>query len=244
VPDLYDEDLVTELRALGPWLDVPEPADQLTAVRSRLTSPRPHLRHARRWIAVAVAALVGTVAAVAPARAAVVDAVGDLLRVAGIEVRREAAPGGLPTQPSPLPSTRSTGLDEARRAARFPVRVPAALGTPEQILLADPDNAGAPRVVTLTYRGGGVRFDQFDGAPTIAFFKTAPDAQWVQIGTDPAIWLAGPHPVTYVGRDGVARTETARLAGPTLIWASSGVTYRLEGLPTLEEARAAALSLK
>jgi hypothetical protein len=244
VPDRHDEDLVTELRALGPWLEVAEPADQRAAVRARLARPHPARRLLRRWIVAVVAAVVGTVAVVPPARAAVVDTVGDLLRVAGIEVRREPTPGGLPARPSPLPSVRSAALDDARRAALFPVRAPVTLGTPEQVLLADPDKAGAPRVVTLTYRGGTVRLDEFDGSVSPAFFKTAPDARWVEIGGEPGIWLPGPHAVTYVGRDGVRRTETARLAAPTLIWLAGGVTYRLEGLSTLEEAHAAALSLQ
>jgi len=42
----------------------------------------------------------------------------------------------------------------------------------------------------------------------------------------------------------VQRTETARLAAPTLIWVAGGVTYRLEGLSTLAEANAAALSVE
>ena len=242
--DHHDDDIVAELRALSTRLDVPAPADQRAAVRARLAGARPARRRVRRWIAVAVAAVAGTVTAIAPARAAVVDAVGDLLRVAGIEVRREPrATGSLPARPSPLPSVRSAALDEARRAARFPVRVPAVLGTPEEVLLADPDQDGAPRVVTLTYRGGAVRFDQFDGAPELMFLKSAPDARWITIGTGPGIWLPGPHAVTYVGRDGVERTATARLAGPTLIWTSGEVTYRLEGVPTLDEARSIASSV-
>ena len=48
--------------------------------------------------------------------------------------------------------------------------------------------------------------------------------------------MAAPHDVTYVDRDGVERTATTRLAGPTLVWQSGAVTYRLEGLPTKEEA--------
>jgi hypothetical protein len=243
VADHVEDALVAELRALGDWLDVPEPADQRVAVRARLARLDHRRRRVRRWIVATVAAIVGTVAVVPPARAAVVDGVGDLLRVAGIEVRREAAPGGLPARPSPLPSVRPSTLDEARRVARFPVRVPAALGVPDRVLLADPDDAGAPRVVTLTYRGGTVRFDQFDGAVSPAFFKSAPAAQWVDIGAGPGIWLPGPHPVTYVDRKGIERTETARLAGPTLIWVAGTVTYRLEGLSTLKEARAVALSL-
>jgi hypothetical protein len=244
MPDHQDDDLAAELRGLSTWMDVGEPADQRTAVRARLARLRLARRRVRWWIASVVAAIVGTVALVAPARAAVVDAVGVLLRVTGIEVSREPGHGGLPTRSSPLPAVRSVALDEARRAALFPVRVPDTLGTPEQVLLADRDDKGAPRVVTLTYRGGAVRFDQFDGTVSPVFLKSAPDARWMGIGQDFGIWLPGPHAVTYVGRDGVERTETARAAGPTLIWASGAVTYRLEGLPTLQEALDAALSLK
>jgi hypothetical protein len=236
------QDLGAELRELAGWLEVAEPADQRAAVRARLVRPSPARHRVRRWILAGVAAVVGTVAVVAPARAAVVEVVGSILRVAGIEVRQEPVPGGLPERPSPLPSVRTAALDEARRVALFPVRAPAALGTPEQVVLADPDDAGAPRVVTLTYRGGAVRRDEFDGTVSPAFFKSASDAQWVEIGSGPGIWLPGPHAVTYIDRDGVERTQTARLAGPTLIWTDGAVTYRLEGLPSLAEAKAAALS--
>jgi hypothetical protein len=239
----HDDELAAELRALGTWVDVPGPADQRAAVRARLARPAPRRRRLRWWTAVVVAALAGTVTAVAPARAAVVDAVEGLLRVAGIEVRRDAAPPDLPAVPSPLPSLRVVDFEEARRIARFPLRVPAALGPPEQVLAADPDDTGAPRVVTLVYRGGTVRLDQFDGTLELAFAKAAPDAQWVSIGPDSGIWLPRPHPVTYAGRDGIERTETARLAGPTLIWSSGPVTYRLEGVPAKDEATTVARSL-
>ncbi|MEV6494725.1 hypothetical protein AB0M20_39800 [Actinoplanes sp. NPDC051633] len=236
----YDEDLAAELRGLASWIEVGEPADQRAAVRARLTK---RSRWSKRWIVGAVAAVVAVTGAVAPARAAVVEAVGDLLRVAGIEVRREPATGGLPARPSPLPSARSARLEEARRVALFPVRVPEALGAPEKVELADPDGKGAPRVVTMAFRGGAVRFDQFDGSASMGFFKSARDAEWVQVGPDAGIWLSGPHPVTYAGRDGLEHTATARLAAPTLIWESGGLTYRLEGIPTRAEALQVALSL-
>jgi hypothetical protein len=240
----HDDDLAAELRALGTWLDVPPAVDQRTAVRERLTQPSPARHRVRRWILAGVAALVGTVVVVAPARAAVIDAVGGLLRVAGIEIRQEPTPGGLPGRPSPLPSQRSAGLDAARKVALFPVRELTALGPADEVLLADPDGTGAPRVVTVTYRSGTVRFDQFDGAVDPVFFKMAPDAQWVEIGGRSGIWLPGPHAVTYVDRAGAERTETARLATPTLIWVDGSVTYRLEGLTSLADAREAALSMK
>jgi hypothetical protein len=231
------EDLIAELRELGARVAVPPEKDLRSAVRERLATPAPRPRRARVWVTAAVAALIATVAAVAPARAAVVEVVGDLLRVAGVEVRRAPPREALPVTPSALPP--------ATAEAAFPVGVPAELGEPQQVERSDPDAAGRPRVVTLIYRGGAVRLDVFDGRLDTTFFKTAPDARFVDVpGSLGAAWLPGPHPVTYVGRDGVERTGTARLAGPTLVWATDTVTYRLEGIPTLEEAIAVARSVR
>ena len=239
------DDLIGELRALGRWIDVPEPVDQRAALRARLAGRAPRRRRVRLLLAAALAALTAAVAAVEPARATVADALGDLLGVAGIEVRRERPSGPLPATPAPLPSLRAATLAEARRVALFAVRVPAGLGEPAQVLLAAPDPGGAPQLVTLVYGGGSVRLDQFDGRVDGGFFKTAPDARWVDLGGDGmAIWLPGPHPVTFVGRDGVQRTETARLASPTLIWTAGGLTFRLEGVTDFGEATKIASSLR
>ncbi len=239
MPD-HDDDLIAELRDLDTWLAVPEPADQRAAVRARLAVPP------RRWkafLAAAVAALAVTVVAVEPARAAVVDAVVQVLQVAGIEVRREAGPAPQ-ASPSPLPSTGVVTLAQARAKVAFAVRMPADLGEPERVELADPDANGVPRVVSASYRGGAVRFDQFDGSAGV-FFKQTQNAEWVDLGGNSmAIWLPTPHTLTYVDRTGADRTATARLATPTLIWEQGAVTYRLEGFTTLKEARSAALSLK
>ncbi|WP_328477697.1 hypothetical protein OHA21_25165 [Actinoplanes sp. NBC_00393] len=241
------DELIDELRSLGRALAVPEAVDQRSAVRARLAQParRPRLR---LFLAAAAAALIATVTLVAPARAAVVEVVSDLLRVAGIEVRRELPAGALPATPSPLPSTRTADLVEAERAAGFPVLAPELLGPPEEVLLADPDAQGRPRVVTLIYRGGTVRFDQFSGGLDPIFIKMTPNTEWVPelAGTShAALWLPEPHPLTYIGTDGVKRDETARLAGPTLIWETpQPVTYRLEGFATREEAVRVALSVR
>jgi hypothetical protein len=238
--------MIAHLRELGDWVDVPAPADQRAAVRSRLQRAHPVTgarRRMMRWLAAVAAAAVCTVVVVPPARAAVADAVGGLLRIAGVEIRREPPAGALPARPAPLPSSSPSALDAARSRAKFTIRTPAALGTPE-VTVADPDPDGAPRVVTLTYRGGAIRLDQFDGRLETGFLKSAPDAQWTQVGGQPAVWLPAPHPVTYLDRSGVERTEGARLAGPTLVWAHRSVTYRLEGLASLAQARTVAESLR
>jgi hypothetical protein len=245
VADARDEPLVAELRDLGRHLDVPPAPDLRAAVRARLATPAPRRtprRHLRRWLAAAAAALIGVIAVVPPARAAVLDAVDGLLRFAGVEIRSDPGPHTLPVSPSPLPSIRSAALDEARRLAPFPVRVPERLGTPEEVTVADPDADGKPRVVTLTWRSGTVRLDQFNGRLDVGFLKQAGDAQWVNVRRGGGVWFPGPHAVTYVDRTGTPQLATARLAGPTLIWEYASVTYRLEGA-SLDEALAIAESM-
>jgi len=248
--DPRDEELGNELRALAAWLETPEPPDVRAVVRSRLTARRPVLRRwplSRRWLAVALATAIAVAIAVVPqGRAAVAHAVTGLLRFAGVEVRHD--PSGrsmLPATPSPLPSIQSATLDEARRRARFPVGVPAELGVPEQVLLADAAPDGAPRVVSLLYRGGQIRLDEFDGELDPLFEKTGfgPEAQWVPLNGKAGLWFPTPHALVYIDREGVHHTETARLAGPCLIWRDGAVTYRLEGPSTLAEATAIAANV-
>jgi hypothetical protein len=50
-----------------------------------------------------------------------------------------------------------------------------------------------------------------------------------------ALWIAGPHVLTYLGSTERPKT-VARYAGNALVWARNGITYRLEGEPTLARA--------
>ncbi|MEV4545928.1 hypothetical protein [Micromonospora echinaurantiaca] len=234
------DDLERELRALSTSLRTPEPPDVTARVRARLAAPpAPRRIRWRRWRLHLAAALVALlVALLPPGRAAVADAVAGLLRFAGITVDTSSGPA-LPTgTPSPMPSQRPAALTETQRAVRFPIRVPTALGPPEQVLVADPDGTGGHRVATLLYRGGALRLDAFDGRLDPVFQKQASGsgAEWVQLDGDFAVWVGGPHAVAYVDRTGTVRVETARLAGSTLIWQEAGVTYRLEGEVTQAEA--------
>ncbi|HEV7896227.1 MAG TPA: hypothetical protein VGP31_00055 [Planosporangium sp.] len=257
-PDLAD--LAAELRALGGWLDTPEPPDVRAVVRTRLAADEePRVRRwrvprrrwtalRRRWLVAAAAVVVAvTVAVLPPGRAAVAHAVTGLLRFtgifAGVEVRRGQP--AVPPTPSPLPSTRSVALDEARAQARFSVGVPARLGVPEDVLLADPAPDGAPRVVSLIYRGGAVRLDEFDGRLEPGFEKTAagPDTEWFEVAGNPALWFPAPHALVYIDRQGVRQVATGRLAAATLIWTDGTVSYRLEGASSSEEALSIARSL-
>jgi hypothetical protein len=223
------DDLERQLRDLSAWLDTPDPPDVTARVRARLAAPVPRRRRWRYYLAAALVALL--VALLPPGRAALADAVAGLLRFAGITIATSPAPA-LPTgDPSPLPSQRAAALDEAQRKVLFPIRLPAKLGPPEQVLVADPDGTGTYRVATLLYRGGALRIDAFDGQLDPVFHKQAsgPGVEWVQVNGDFAVWVGGPHAVSYVDRTGAARMATARLATSTLIWEDAGVSYRLEG---------------
>ncbi|MFC7549945.1 hypothetical protein [Plantactinospora sp. GCM10030261] len=247
------DDLERELRDLAGWLETPDPPDMTARVRTRLAAApagRRHWRLWRRWrrwrhyLAAAIVALL--VAVLPPGRAAVADAVTGLLRFAGVRVTSSPAPALPPGTPSPLPAQRPASLDEARQNVRFPIRLPAALGPPERLLLADPDDTGGYRVASLLYRAGAVRLDAFDGQLDPAFAKQVggPEVEWVEINGAPAVWVAGPHQLTYVDRTGMTRAETARLAGSTLIWQVGDVTYRLEGELTKDDAVAIARTLR
>ncbi|WP_112590334.1 hypothetical protein, partial [Micromonospora noduli] len=200
----------------------------------------------RRWRSLAAVALVALLVAVLPpTRGAIADVVTGLLRFAGVSIATSPAPTPPGGTASPLPGQRAVALDEAQRSVRFPIRLPAMLGTPEQVLVADPDATGRYRVATLLYDGGALRVDAFDGHLDLAFHKevTPPGANWVQVNGDFAVWVDGPHVLSYVDRAGGIRRETARLAGSTLIWQDNDVSYRLEGTLTKAEAIEIARSL-
>ncbi|MFI7211285.1 hypothetical protein [Micromonospora maritima] len=222
------DDLERELRELAAWLEPGRSPDVTDRVRARLAGPAPR----RRWrygLAAALAALL--VVALPPGRAAVADAVAALLRFSGVVVDTSSEPPSPGGAPSPLPGQRPVTLVEAQRQVRFPIRVPARLGAPERVLVADPDDTGGHRVASLLYRGGAVRLDAFDGALDPVFHKQAAgaDVTFTRVHGDFAIWVGGPHALAYVDRGGTVRVATARPSAATLIWQEAGVSYRLEG---------------
>ncbi|MFG1888681.1 hypothetical protein ACGFIR_12530 [Micromonospora sp. NPDC049051] len=238
------DDLERELRELSAWLRTPDPPDVTARVRARLAAPAPRRRRWRLFLAAALTAVV--VAVLPPGRAALADAAAGLLRFAGIAIVTTPAPVSPTGTPSPLPSQRPAAVSEAQRKVRFPIRVPAKLGPPEQVFVADPDASGAHRVATLLYRGGALRIDAFDGRLDLAFHKgtSATGVSWVQVDGEFGVWVEAPHEVAYVDRAGAVRVETARLAASTLIWQMDGVSYRIEGDLTRPEAIEVARSLR
>jgi hypothetical protein len=239
--DRFDE-LEADLRALGETLHVPTPSPDATAraVRARLEAPShqdapsrrlglfPRVRLSPRKAVAAVAVFLAVLIGATPqGRAAVVS----VLRFAGVEIR-VGEPGPLPTGvPSPLPSERRVTLDEARRAVKFPVAVPVALGDPADVRVAD-----GGRVVTLLWPG--IRLDEYDGTLAVVFRKELGEPWPEQVPAISGWWIQQPHGVSYMPMNGDPPSED-RVAGPTLIWQRGGVGLRLEGADREEAVRIA-----
>ncbi|RIQ32502.1 hypothetical protein, partial [Jiangella rhizosphaerae] len=153
-------------------------------------------------------------------------AVGEWLGIGAVAVR----PG--PSQPSAsAPPEARTGLslDAAAELTGLTPVVPAVLGAPDGV-----EASADHRVLSLTWGSGTgtIRLDQAADPLSPVYLKTAvPGATAVTLtveGRD-AWWFATPHDLVLLAPDGTERTESARVAGPTLVWVDDGVTFRLEG---------------
>ncbi len=251
---MTDQELAAEIIRAGHSIMV-EPvsddlvADVLTDIAAAPALTRRHrslgwwrwLRSKRRRLIAVVLAILLVVALTPPVRAAV----REWLQIGGVLIRTGAPPSPPPVQPSSLGNQELT-LDQARAAVAFPIGVPAELGPPDRVTVTEDR-----RVVGMdwTIDGRAVHLDQFDGTMSWVFVKQ----NWKLVtpteigGSNDAVWLAEKHAIAYVDRDGVERRETARLSGPSLIWQpmidGRELTVRLEGITTLDRARAIAESL-
>ena len=213
--------LEADLAAVAERVAPPVRPDLARAVLARLDAPSPARRRRTAAIAAAAALLAGL--GLSPQVRA---AAADLLELAGIELSDER-PDSSPTPEQPLPGTHEIDLEDAAGESTFPLSAPRALGEPEQVRVAD-----GGRVVTMEGRDGPVVLDQFDGTIGPVFEKQVGEIDVREVDLDgvPGWWIAEPHDLLYVDRDGEVVRATARLAGRTLFWESDdGVAIRLEG---------------
>jgi len=210
--------------------DAPTPAAAPTnGVGARLRRLGEATRRHRRRTAVAVAAVLLSLLAAPPVRAAVADWFG----FAGVRVERGDGPGTATAPPPPTVGA-ETPLDEAARQVGFTPALPAALGAPQGV-----EVSADRRLLSLSWSGGPdgtVRLDEFDARLDYTFAKNSPGAEFVAVAGDFALWFDEPHDVVVLNPDGTPRRETARLAGHTLIWMHGGTTMRLEGDLTKQRA--------
>jgi hypothetical protein len=242
--------LERELRELQvEWPATPDIAGSL-----RLEPPprRSFLFARPAWqLAVAVLALVlAVVMAVPSTRAEVLDVLG----FSSVRIEhREPAPsrfGAAVALGDPV------SLEQARRRAGFPLRVPAALGRPDGVFLA-----AQPARVDMTYRprpglpasgttGVGLLVTELRAAATPVIEKTlgaASKSERLTVGGDPAFFISGArHGFAYVpSGTGEPLFEEQRLAGNTLlVERGDGVLVRIEGEVSRDKAARIAASLR
>ncbi|NBE94633.1 hypothetical protein FE391_16330 [Nonomuraea sp. KC401] len=245
-PEPYD-DLEADLLALGDLVDVPgpPPSDVAAAVRARLEPPseaptpsgprRPGRRRARWKIVAAVVVAVLAVTAATPQGRA---AVATILRFAGIEMAIGDTPPEPVTSRTPLPAERTVSRADLPELVDFTVKVPARLGEPQRITVADHG-----RLVSMLWPGG-IRLDQFSGTVGPYFYKQLgpPGPDHVMMGAYDAWWVPGEHPLGYIRRQDGTHVPL-RQAAPTLVWQQGTLNYRLEGAGDVDEAVAVATSL-
>jgi hypothetical protein len=212
-------ELERELRSLAANVELPADRDLWPAVEARLGTrpPRPWLRLIAP-VAVAIAVAVGIAFAVPPARSAI-------LRFFGVEgvsiVRVEQLP---PVSVHPAVFGTRTTLDAAEHDLGFRPRL-VDVGAPARLYL-DPSHQAFLAVYgsPIRLRLEETRFGIFDKLVSVT-----QKIDRVNVNRDPGIWLAGEHVFSdFFGQP--------RLAGNALLWRHDGVTYRLEGRLTKQQA--------
>ena len=218
-------DIERDLRALGAVLDLPAERDLAPAVLARLRERRPH-RHVpwRRLAGVAALVLVVGLAATM----AVPDARTAVLRFLGLKgvtvIRVEELP---PASTTPHVFGEPVTLAGARRIVGFRPLLPEDLGTPDDVRI----NRFMPYFVVLLYGRPSVRLRLTETNLGLIekYVEFDQRAERVDVDGKPGIWVEGEHVVSEL-------FGMPRLSGNVLLWEQNGLTLRLEGRLTKEQA--------
>jgi len=216
-------DLELELHDLGPSLDFPATPDVVARVR-----PRVHEPTRRRWSR-ALAVVVAVAIAAVLVGLAIPDARTALLRVFGIGSVRVEYVDRLPeVQVAP---TFDPGTRTRENVTPFPILRSDLLGKPDAVyselgvvtlLYGTPL---AARLLVTELEGSELRSETVKKLLTVSSRVEA-----VRIGDREGLWIEGePHAVFLPG-------APPRLAANTLVWLARGLTLRIEGAASREQA--------
>lgn len=154
---------------------------------------------------------------------------------------------------------RLSALADAQARVAYTVLVPSLseLGSPDEVYLGTPPAGGQlalvyqtrPGLPPPTETGVGLLFTQFRGTLEPAFIgKGLPQGTRVEqltIAGRPALWIEGrPHFFLYRDQTGRQADERFRLAANVLLWEQGGLTLRLEGSLSKEQALRIAASVR
>jgi len=215
-------ELEGELRALAASVYFPPERDFVPPVRARL-APQP--RRAVPWrrfaAAAAIVLVVGlaTAMAVPDARAAILDFLG-LRSVTVIRVN-ELPPAG----PGTFEYSDRVTLAQAEELVGFRPLLPD-VGPPDAVRVS----RFAPDIVVIVYGGprARLRLTELHYGAIEKFALTEQRVERVEVRGQPGLWIEGRHVVELQG--------LPRLAGNTLLWEQDGLTLRLEGRLSRDQA--------
>ncbi|WP_405801840.1 hypothetical protein [Streptomyces sp. NBC_01506] len=262
VPDVDGETMAERVLAQLLADAAPGPASAPAPIRARVPAraarvARLRLLLRRRWRALAagLSGLLVVLVLTPPVRAAVAD----WFDFGGVQVRYD--PAATPSPGAPVPGCADPmPIEEAERRAGFAPRIPAELGAPDRVSL-DGVSAGRP-VVSLCWTdsaGRTIRLDEFRAGLDMGFAKQVQQMpEWVVLhagepNESTGLWFADPHLLRFrlIDDEGGGWTQSARTAGPTLLWEDGGtsgstderLTLRLEGVASLARATTIAQSM-
>lgn len=243
--------LETTLFEIGAGLDVPEHADFVAPVHARIAAAP--ARRRRRWAPVWTRRSIALAAALVVVSAGI--AVGSYLGVRGVHINIGPAPTLSPGAGGALDLGARSTLAGARARVAFPIRVPRALGAPDEVYV---DRRVPGTQVTLLYHprsdlaearasGAGLLLFEFEGTfnrATMEKFANPAQIQSVTVGGFPGFWIQGVHEIAFRNANGDFEPETLRLSDSALLWQIGSVTFRIESGLSLERTLQIAASLR
>ena len=227
--------LELRLIELGATLDAPDGGGLVNRIADEITTaPLVVRRGGRRAVALmAAAAIVVTAIAIEPSR----SAIADLFRSGRVE--RRSTRDLRTTHPRPTPEeVHPTPVRGAQAAVAFPIRLPRLV--PSQTPTISVDQRVPGGLVSLGYQDFRVVEIAAGPGPSVIAKAIDPKTRMaaVTVGGAPGLWITGTHHlIAYLDRDGNVRQDTVREAGHVLLWATGGVTFRVEGFHQLAAAR-------
>jgi hypothetical protein len=246
-PRLSEAAVEALLRDVGAELDFPPTPLLAGVVSARLAQPlrRPLWEHIFgaestprfAFAALALALALSLLLATSPvARPALADALG----LRGLIIHRLPQP---PVAPNDLRLGERVPTLEAQRRAPFRLLQPTVLGPPIEAYVD-----AAIGQYAFVYRPR-VLLTQFQAGLEPGFFAKGlgPDTrvEQLEVNGGRAFWIEGrAHVFYYRDKAGEIRDESVRLAGDVLLWEQDGLTLRLEGAASRDEALRIARSVR
>jgi len=250
-------DLEAALVDLAEHLDHPAGEQLAMDVRRRIAAPaRTRERRGNRArVLLAVAAVLVLIAvaivAIPPSR----EAMADWLGIGAVDIRRSERPPADKTGANPVPGRPGSPRerDALARLAAARGKVHFTIATPRDTSVgplfdAEVDHRPTGGLVVLAYeRFTLVEVASLPNEPPQIRKSMGPATHYEPStvrGREAAWIVGGTHEIAYVDPSGDLQLDTVRRSGPVLLWERDGVTYRIEGIPTLSQARRVAESLR